>query len=373
MFLKTSGNIIVSSKERIYLYEFTQCTHENTQPRFSYIDFLPFKFFVNLNFVPLRLSLAENVIACMNNRYCVAFKVVDILTGAGTVNSRHANNHSPHALDNDYEADMYSVYEHADVEAEEVLSSNESSLVSKASGVISSHNSFESDSLETTTARHVGAAGFPGRTSIDFNVARMVNSAYGKEFEVDLHSQWDQNESSLPANGNNAANSHANASAIVIDSQEVVVMPARASDIKIKLVNEAKAMNVQRISNHANGMYAYNEDCGVQYDIRKLLQICMRSSDPSTEGRMLDILKCMDLKAIYQRSNNNGKSDNDAGLESEYDMGNQQIPSAVSSTKHASRRTLKSMKHSSCVGYALLVTSSVDGYLYQFCAQGDYY
>ena len=188
------------------------------------------------------MSLAENVIACMNNRYCVAFKVVDVLTGAGTVASRHGHQ-SPHPLDNDYDgAGIYAGYEDADVEADELLSSNESSLASKASGVLSSHNSFETDSLETTSSgRPLGAAGLPGRTPIDFNVARMVNSACGREFEVDLHSQWDQNESGPAAIAQGSANS------VVVDTQEIVIMPARAHDIKIKLVNEAKAMNVQVI------------------------------------------------------------------------------------------------------------------------------
>lgn len=106
----------------------------------------------------------------------------------------------------------------------------------------------------------------------------------------------------------------------------------------------------------------------VQYDIRKLLQICMKTSEPGG-GRVVDILRCMDLKAIYQRNDNESEDIEDP----EYDMGNQQIPGAITTSKHVNRRTLKSNKHQSCIGFALLVASSVDGYLYQFCAQGRIY
>lgn len=104
----------------------------------------------------------------------------------------------------------------------------------------------------------------------------------------------------------------------------------------------------------------------VQYDIRKLLQICMKTSEAGG-GRVVDILRCMDLKAIYQKSD----SDSDDNEDPEYDMGNQQVPGAITTSKHVNRRTLKSNKHQSCIGFALLVASSVDGYLYQFCAQGE--
>ncbi|KAI8122391.1 hypothetical protein CVS40_6838 [Lucilia cuprina] len=352
---QTSGNIIVSSKERIYLYEYTQCVHESTQPRFKYIDFLPFKFFVNLNFVPLKLNLAENVIACMNNRYCVAFRVVDVLaSNVCTAGDGGVHNTMPYTYDMD---------ENADIEVEDVISNSESSMASKTSVGPSSHshNSFETDSLETTASGRP-LNGFPGRTPIDFNVARMVNSACGREFEVDLKSQWEQNESDM---GNGPASGKFN---ITCDTQEIIIMPTKANGIKIKLVNEAKAMNVQRISSNGKIISAYNEESMVQYDIRKLLQICMKTSEPGG-GRVVDILRCMDLKAIYQRNDN----DCDDIEDPEYDMGNQQIPGAISTSKHVNRRTLKSNKHQSCIGFALLVASSVDGYLYQFCAQGKWY
>ncbi|KAM8708237.1 hypothetical protein ACLKA7_015241 [Drosophila subpalustris] len=336
----TSGNIIVSSRDRIYLYEYTQCVHENTQPRFSFIDFLPFKFFVQLNFVPLRLCLAENVIACLSHRYCVAFKVVDALANKAT-----ATAHDMSCLDNDYAGD-------------EPLSES-LSLGSKASaaGVSSTHSqqSCDSDSLQSSSSAKpvlANGSGLAGRTPLDFNVARLVNTAYGREFEPELRSQWDQCENGINRFGGQEDN-----------SQEITITPQRAGDIKIKLINEAKAMNVRGIA--AGGSSAL-EDASVQYDVRKLLQICMKSSEP--QSRVLDILRCMDLKAIYQRNSEQQLEEDD-----EYDMGNQQVPSAVTTFKHANRRTLKSSQHQRCIGHALLVASSVDGYLYQFCAQGKWY
>ncbi|XP_061392534.1 uncharacterized protein LOC133328001 [Musca vetustissima] len=348
---QTSGNIIVSSKDRIYLYEYTQCVHESTQPRFKYIDFLPFKFFVNLNFVPLKLSLAENVIACMNSRYCVAFRVIDVLAS----NACTTGEGGAMLYGEDYDA----MENNVEIDGEEIALNSESSLNSKTSAGPSSHshNSFETDSLETTASGRP-LNGYPGRTPIDFNVARIVNSACGREFEVDIRSQWEQSD----ADGNSIKTN------IPCDTQEIIIGPTKANEIKIKLVNEAKAMNVQRISSNGKIVSAYSEESAVQYDIRKLLQICMKTSEPGG-GRVVDILRCMDLKAIYQRSDNESDEIDDP----EYDMGNQQVPGAISTSKHINRRTLKSPRHQSCIGFALLVASSVDGYLYQFCAQGKWY
>lgn len=275
----------------------------------------------------------------------------------------------------------YDMEENIDIEVEDVASNSESSLASKTSAGPSthSHNSFETDSLETTASGRP-LNGYPGRTPIDFNVARMVNSACGREFEVDLKSQWEQSD-------NDASNGKSN---ITCDTQEIIISPTKANEIKIKLVNEAKAMNVQvslysiyhlcvilnvtnllllqRISSNGKIISAYNEDNMVQYDIRKLLQICMKTSEAGG-GRVVDILRCMDLKSIYQRSDNDSEEIDDP----EYDMGNQQMPGAITTSKNINRRTLKSHKHQSCIGFALLVASSVDGYLYQFCAQGKLY
>ena len=191
--------------------------------------------------MPLKLNLAENVIACMNNRYCVAFRIVDVLasnvctTGdAGFPNSTNCG-----------------VDENVDIEVEDALSNSEASMASKTSPgpTTHSHNSFETDSLQSTTSERA-LNGFPGRTPIDFNVARMVNSACGRDFEVELKSQWDQSDSDA---GINAATGKCN---ITCDTQEIIIMPAKANEIKIKLVNEAKAMNVQ-VNNKHNLLYAY--------------------------------------------------------------------------------------------------------------------
>lgn len=163
----------------------------------------------------------------MNNRYCVAFRVVDVLaSNACTAGEGGIQNNMPYT----YELD-----DNNDIEVEDVISNSESSMASKTSVGPSSHshNSFETDSLETTASGRP-LNGFPGRTPIDFNVARMVNSACGREFEVDLKSQWEQNDSDVAGKCN-----------ITCDTQEIIIMPTKANEIKIKLVNEAKAMNVQ--------------------------------------------------------------------------------------------------------------------------------
>lgn len=181
--------------------------------------------------MPLKLNLAENVIACMNNRYCVAFRVVDVLASNLCTTGDVGFQNSMIYGDGD---------ENADIEVEDALSNSESSIASKTSAgpTTRSHNSFETDSLQSTASERP-MNGFPGRTPIDFNVARMVNSACGRDFEVELKSQWEQSDSD---SGINAASGKCN---ITCDTQEIIIMPAKANEIKIKLVNEAKAMNVQ--------------------------------------------------------------------------------------------------------------------------------
>lgn len=97
----------------------------------------------------------------------------------------------------------------------------------------------------------------------------------------------------------------------------------------------------------------------------------MRTVEPNGTARIMDILRCMHLKAIYQHNNNDSDSMNI--IDPEYEMGNQQQPGIITTFKHINRRTLKSNMHQSCIGYALLIASSVDGYLYQFSSQGIYY
>lgn len=222
----TSGNIIVSSKERIYLYEFTQCVYENTQPRFKYIDFLPFKFYVNLNFVPLKLCLAENVIACMNKRYCVAFRVVDVLTCNPRLKIKSCGNH-----DKDYCMPL-----------EDNISPVASSGRSKASTVLSTHshnNSFEADSLESSDNIRQTNVGLHEDTPIDFNVACKVNSVFGHEFIVDLKSQWDMKDKEYQSKSINTKLVSG------YESQDIFIRPTRANEVKIKLINEANVMNEQ--------------------------------------------------------------------------------------------------------------------------------
>lgn len=170
----------------------------------------------------------------MNNRYCVAFRVVDVLaSNVCTAGDAGGVNNTTTAAYNNF---GYEMDGNADIESEDVISNSESSMASKTSVGPSSHshNSFETDSLETTASGRP-LNGFPGRTPIDFNVARMVNSACGREFEVDIKSQWEQSDNE---NGGGKCN-------ITCDTQEIIITPTKANEIKIKLVNEAKAMNVQ--------------------------------------------------------------------------------------------------------------------------------
>lgn len=169
----------------------------------------------------------------MNNRYCVAFRVVDVLAS----NACTAGDGGGLNTEAAYTNVGYDLEENVDIEVEDVISNSESSMASKTSVGPSthSHNSFETDSLETTASGRP-LNGFPGRTPIDFNVARLVNSACGREFEVDIKSQWEQNDN----DGSNCGKCP-----IVCDTQEIIITPTKANEIKIKLVNEAKAMNVQ--------------------------------------------------------------------------------------------------------------------------------
>lgn len=106
----------------------------------------------------------------------------------------------------------------------------------------------------------------------------------------------------------------------------------------------------------------------MQYDIKKLLQICMKTSEPNS--RIVEILRCMDLKAIYQRIPDEDEEGNDENAGIEQVSVDKFSATVGGGMRQSNKRTLKSNIHQHCVGYSLLVATSVDGYLYQFCAQG---
>ncbi|XP_055372777.1 putative uncharacterized protein DDB_G0282133 isoform X2 [Condylostylus longicornis] len=69
-----TGNILVKSNLHLYLFNFRECT--NDQQHFNYIDFFEFPFYLELNFLPTQISLIENVIACINKKQCIVFKII---------------------------------------------------------------------------------------------------------------------------------------------------------------------------------------------------------------------------------------------------------------------------------------------------------
>lgn len=73
---ESTGNIIVSYKNIVQFYFFKYCTNDTT--KLQYVDFFEAPFHIELNFVPSKLLMSENMIFCCNNQFLHAFKIVDL-------------------------------------------------------------------------------------------------------------------------------------------------------------------------------------------------------------------------------------------------------------------------------------------------------
>ncbi|XP_021913117.1 Hermansky-Pudlak syndrome 3 protein isoform X3 [Zootermopsis nevadensis] len=97
---QTTGNLLLAFHKTLTLYHFRVCTRDISRLRF--IDFEESGVFVDLSFSPTSLSLAEDIIACMADKYVHVFRLGP---GAKTADQsqestdRHANGNKNNNID----------------------------------------------------------------------------------------------------------------------------------------------------------------------------------------------------------------------------------------------------------------------------------
>lgn len=69
------GTILCAKDRYLKFYRFDECVNENTH--FKYIDFIEMPFEVELDFVPIQLSIHEHCIGCANIEFMCVFKIVE--------------------------------------------------------------------------------------------------------------------------------------------------------------------------------------------------------------------------------------------------------------------------------------------------------
>lgn len=70
-----TGTLICAIHRCIKLYKFIECTKDNTH--FKYIDFVELPFEVDLDFVPIHLTINEHIIGCGNREFMCVFKLLE--------------------------------------------------------------------------------------------------------------------------------------------------------------------------------------------------------------------------------------------------------------------------------------------------------
>lgn len=68
-----TGTLICAKEHFLKIYKFDECVNENTH--FKYIDFMEVPFEIELDFVPMQLSISEHIIGCANTEYMCIFKI----------------------------------------------------------------------------------------------------------------------------------------------------------------------------------------------------------------------------------------------------------------------------------------------------------
>lgn len=82
---QSTGNIIVNHKNVLQLFMFKYCTNETT--KLQYIDFFEVPFQVELDFIPSKILVNEDVISACNKQFFHVFKVVEVNDGNNSTTS----------------------------------------------------------------------------------------------------------------------------------------------------------------------------------------------------------------------------------------------------------------------------------------------
>lgn len=81
----STGNILVNHKNVLQIFVFKYCTNETT--KLQYIDFFEAPFQIELDFIPSKILINEDVISCSNKQFFHVFKVVESIDGNNSTTS----------------------------------------------------------------------------------------------------------------------------------------------------------------------------------------------------------------------------------------------------------------------------------------------
>lgn len=82
---QSTGNIVVNHKNIIQIFIFKYCTNETT--KLQYIDFFEAPFQIELDFVPSKVLLNEDIISCSNKQFFHVFKIIESVDGNNSTTS----------------------------------------------------------------------------------------------------------------------------------------------------------------------------------------------------------------------------------------------------------------------------------------------
>lgn len=81
----STGNILVNHKNVLQIFVFKYCTNETT--KLQYIDFFEAPFQIELDFIPSKILMNEDIVSCSNKQFFHVFKVVETVDGNNSVTS----------------------------------------------------------------------------------------------------------------------------------------------------------------------------------------------------------------------------------------------------------------------------------------------
>lgn len=70
------GTILCAKDRFIKIFKFHECINETTH-RFKYIDFMELPLEIEMDFVPLHLSIVEHIVGCANAEFMCVFKICE--------------------------------------------------------------------------------------------------------------------------------------------------------------------------------------------------------------------------------------------------------------------------------------------------------
>lgn len=90
--IQSTGNMFILSGNLIQPFVFKYCYNDST--KYKFIDFTEANFYIELDFKPTRLEVAENIFAAMNQMYVNVFQIIGAASSVWNNSSNEASTSS---------------------------------------------------------------------------------------------------------------------------------------------------------------------------------------------------------------------------------------------------------------------------------------